>query len=462
MPGEIDRYNMQRQVSMTANVAGTDLGSVSREVSAAIARAGDPPRGVKVEVRGQIPLMRQMLGGLGLGLGLAVVVIFLLLSANFQSLRLALVTVSTAPAAIAGVAVMLWLTGTTLNIQSLIGAIMAVGVAMANAILLVTFAEHRRRQGPSPTRAAVEGAGSRLRPILMTTCAMMAGMLPMALALGEAGQQNAPLGRAVIGGLARRPPPRCWCSPRSSRWCNRVPPPSRPPSIPTIPRAPTTCPLLLRKPRKMHRICPSAARVPLLRRSSAGKPLGTLLLRSSGTRLALVCCGLLSCLAGCQSSAPAEPEPAASSTAAAGPPLRVTAARPLRKTLRRESVQPGTIVAFEHTPLWAKLPAYVQKVYVDIGDRVEAGKLLADLWIPELEDELHQKEAQVLQARAGIEQAAAALQAAEAAVATAQAKITEAEAGKIRAEGDYARWTVAVRPDPCLGLWRLARPQARR
>jgi len=202
MPGEIDRYNMQRQVSMTANVAGTDLGSVSREVSAAIARAGEPPRGVKVEVRGQIPLMRQMLGGLALGLGLAVVVIFLLLSANFQSLRLALVTVSTAPAAIAGVAAMLWLTGTTLNIQSLIGAIMAVGVAMANAILLVTFAEHRRRESQSATRAAVEGAGSRLRPILMTTCAMMAGMLPMALALGEAGQQNAPLGRAVIGGLA--------------------------------------------------------------------------------------------------------------------------------------------------------------------------------------------------------------------------------------------------------------------
>jgi HlyD family secretion protein len=150
---------------------------------------------------------------------------------------------------------------------------------------------------------------------------------------------------------------------------------------------------------------------------------------------------LLGSIAGCQSSAPAEPEPAASSTAAAGPPLRVTAGRPLRKTLRRESVQPGTIVAFEHTPLWAKLPAYVQKLYVDIGDRVEAGKLLADLWIPELEDELHQKEAQVLQARAGIEQAAAALQAAEAAVATAQAKISEAEAGKIRAEGDYARWT---------------------
>jgi multidrug efflux pump subunit AcrB len=201
MPGEIDRYNMKRQVSMAANIAGSDLGSVSREVAGALRRAGEPPRGVKVEVRGQIPPLRDMLGGLALGLGLAIVVIFLLLSANFQSLRLSLVTVSTIPAVIAGVVLMLCLTHTTLNIQSFIGAIMAVGVAMANAILLVTFAEGRRRHGEAVTVAAVEGAGSRLRPILMTSCAMIAGMLPMALALGESGQQNAPLGRAVIGGL---------------------------------------------------------------------------------------------------------------------------------------------------------------------------------------------------------------------------------------------------------------------
>jgi multidrug efflux pump subunit AcrB len=202
MPGEIDRYNMRREVSMTANVVGTDLGSVSREVAAALKRAGEPPPGAKVEIRGQIPPMRNMLDGLALGLGLAVVVIFLLLSANFQSLRLSLVTVSTVPAVIAGVAVMLYLTRTTLNIQSFIGAIMAVGVAMANAILLVAFAENRRLQGKAAADAAISGAGSRLRAILMTTCAMMAGMLPMALAVGESGQQNAPLGRAVIGGLA--------------------------------------------------------------------------------------------------------------------------------------------------------------------------------------------------------------------------------------------------------------------
>jgi multidrug efflux pump subunit AcrB len=202
MPGQYDRYNMKRQVTITANRAGIDLGSLSREVSAAIARAGDPPKGAKVEVRGQIPPMNEMSSGLSVGLVISIVAVFLLLTANFQSIRLALVCVASVPAAVAGTLLMLWFTGTTLNIQSFIGAIMAIGVAMANAILLVTFASSRRREGESAVDSAVHGAGGRLRAILMTTAAMIAGMLPMALAFGEAGQQNAPLGRAVIGGLA--------------------------------------------------------------------------------------------------------------------------------------------------------------------------------------------------------------------------------------------------------------------
>ncbi|MEZ6150212.1 MAG: efflux RND transporter permease subunit [Pirellulaceae bacterium] len=201
MPGQFDRYNMKRQITLTANVAGMDLGSVAGMVTNAIARAGDPPSGSVVEIRGQIPPMQEMQSGLGIGLALAVVAVFLLLTANFQSLRLALVTVSTAPAVVAGIVLMLWLTGTTLNIQSFIGSIMAVGVAMANAILLVTFAEKRRYELHNARDAAVQGASSRLRAILMTSFAMIAGMLPMAMALGEAGQQNAPLGRAVVGGL---------------------------------------------------------------------------------------------------------------------------------------------------------------------------------------------------------------------------------------------------------------------
>jgi multidrug efflux pump subunit AcrB len=201
MPGQFDRYNMRRQITLTANVSNTDLATVSREVGRALVRAGTPPKGVQVDVRGQIPPMLEMQSGLASGLGLAVVAVFLLLMANFQSVRLAIVAVSTAPAVVAGVALMLFATRTTLNIQSFIGAIMAVGVAMANAILLVTFAEARRQEGLSARDAAIEGAWSRLRAILMTSCAMIAGMLPMAFAWGEAGQQNAPLGRAVIGGL---------------------------------------------------------------------------------------------------------------------------------------------------------------------------------------------------------------------------------------------------------------------
>jgi len=201
MPGQYDRYNMKRQVTLTANRSGVDLGTLTREISAAVKRAGEPPKGAKVDIRGQIPPMNEMTSGLSVGLLVSVVAVFLLLTANFQSVRLSLVAVSSVPAVVAGVLIMLWLTGTTLNIQSFIGAIMAIGVAMANAILLVTFAEMGRREGHDALTYAQHGAAGRLRAILMTSCAMTAGMLPMALAFGESGQQNAPLGRAVIGGL---------------------------------------------------------------------------------------------------------------------------------------------------------------------------------------------------------------------------------------------------------------------
>jgi multidrug efflux pump subunit AcrB len=199
--GEDDRYNSQRTLTLQANVVGEDLGGVADQVSQAIAKAGAPPRGVNVAVRGQIEPMQQMFSGLELGLAVAVIAIFLLLAANFQSFRLSLAVMLTIPAVIAGVAIALRLTGTTLNIESLIGAIMAIGVAVANAILLVTFVERNRIGGAKVLDAAVTGAASRLRPILMTSCAMVAGMLPMAAGLGEGGSQTAPLGLAVIGGL---------------------------------------------------------------------------------------------------------------------------------------------------------------------------------------------------------------------------------------------------------------------
>jgi multidrug efflux pump subunit AcrB len=201
MVGEYDRYNGQRMVTLTANVVGEDLGKVSNEINAAIKRAGEPPRGARVSVRGQIDPMSQTFTNLGIGLILAVVVIFLLLSANFQSLKLSFAVLSTVPAVICGVILILLITRTTLNVQSFMGAIMAIGVAVANAILLATFAEEYRRAGATSMQAAVRAARTRMRPILMTTLAMVAGMVPMALALGEGAEQTAPLGRAVIGGL---------------------------------------------------------------------------------------------------------------------------------------------------------------------------------------------------------------------------------------------------------------------
>jgi multidrug efflux pump subunit AcrB len=198
--GEVDRYNMQRVVSFTANIQGKPLGAVVADIREAIARAGAPPRGVTVYNRGQVPAFEETLAGLRTGLLLSIAVIFLLLAANFQSFRLAFTVVSTVPAVVCGVLLMLLLTRTTLNVQSFMGAIMAIGISVANAILLVTFAENARRDGASLHDAAVEAGRGRLRAILMTATAMIAGMIPLALGTGERAQ-TAPLGRAVIGGL---------------------------------------------------------------------------------------------------------------------------------------------------------------------------------------------------------------------------------------------------------------------
>jgi multidrug efflux pump subunit AcrB len=200
--GEFDHLNSQRMVTVTANLAGHDLGRAAAEVTAALAAAGEPPRGSTVAVRGQVDEMRKTLASLKEGLALSIVVVLLVLMAGFQSLRDALVVVGTVPAVLAGVVLALLATGSTLNVESMMGAIMAIGVAVANALLLVTFARERRAAGDGPAQAAASAAAARLRPIVMTGAAMIAGMMPMAIGLGDGGEQTAPLGRAVIGGLA--------------------------------------------------------------------------------------------------------------------------------------------------------------------------------------------------------------------------------------------------------------------
>jgi multidrug efflux pump subunit AcrB len=195
--GEYDRWNGFRMLTLSANTAGHDLGRLAKSLDAAVRRAGAPPRGTTVQVRGQIAPMRETFTNLAAGVGLAALVIFLLLAANYESLRLAFVVLTTTPATISGVILMLLATHTSLNIESYMGAIMAVGVGTANAILLVTFADQHRRSGASSLASGIEGARERMRPILMTSAAMIAGMIPMALA----NEVTAPLGKAVIGGL---------------------------------------------------------------------------------------------------------------------------------------------------------------------------------------------------------------------------------------------------------------------
>lgn len=199
--GELDRYNLKRMVSITANIAGNDLGKAARDVQAAVDRAGKPPRGVSVAIRGQVPILQSTLVALGSGLLLAILAIFLMLVGYFQRVRLALAVVSVIPSIIVGVVLSIHLSNITLNVQSFMGCIMAIGIGVANAILIVAFSEHKRMHGATSEEAAKEGCASRMRPVLMTSIAMIAGMVPMALGVAEGGERTAPLGIAVIAGL---------------------------------------------------------------------------------------------------------------------------------------------------------------------------------------------------------------------------------------------------------------------
>jgi multidrug efflux pump subunit AcrB len=199
MPGEYDRLNQQRYITVTANVQGKDPGTAFKKVNALIGQA-PLAKGARILLRGQPELLKDTLTSLQFGLLVAVVVIFLLMTVFFQSFRISLTILSVIPAVIAGSLFLLLVTGETLNIQSYMGCIMAIGVAIANAVLFVTAAEVNRKAGDGGT-AYLAASESRLRPICMTSLAMIAGMIPMAIGLGESGDQAAPLGIAVIGGL---------------------------------------------------------------------------------------------------------------------------------------------------------------------------------------------------------------------------------------------------------------------
>ncbi|MBR8208879.1 MULTISPECIES: efflux RND transporter permease subunit [Burkholderia] len=201
-PAVITHYNIRPAIDVYVSVEGRDLGAVAGEIDRIVADArASLPRGTGLAMRGQIETMRTSYLGLGAGVAMAIVLVYLLIVVNFQSWLDPLIIISAMPAALAGIAWMLFITGTHLSVPALTGAIMTVGVATANSILVVSFARQRLAAGAPPLTAALEAGATRIRPVLMTALAMIIGMVPMALGLGEGAEQNAPLGRAVIGGL---------------------------------------------------------------------------------------------------------------------------------------------------------------------------------------------------------------------------------------------------------------------
>jgi multidrug efflux pump subunit AcrB len=196
------RYNIAPSIDLFVSVQGTDLANVAGQVQKLVDDVRPRlPRGSEVTMRGQVQTMQTSFIGLGVGLAMAIVLVYLLIVVNFQSWIDAGIIVAALPAALAGIAWMLFITGTTLSVPALTGAIMTMGVGTANSILVVSFARDRLEAGAPTLTAALESGATRIRPVLMTALAMIIGMIPMALGLGEGGEQNAPLGRAVIGGL---------------------------------------------------------------------------------------------------------------------------------------------------------------------------------------------------------------------------------------------------------------------
>jgi multidrug efflux pump subunit AcrB len=201
-PGSINHYNIRRVVDIYGAIQGRDLGAVGREVNRIVDRhKKDLPRGSFVTLRGQFGTMQSAYIGLIGGLIFSILLVYLLIVVNFQSWLDPFVIVMALPAALAGIVMFLFITRTTLSVPALMGAIMCMGVATANSILVVSFAKERLMHHGDPVAASIEAGSTRFRPVLMTALAMIIGMIPMALGLGDGGEQNAPLGRAVIGGL---------------------------------------------------------------------------------------------------------------------------------------------------------------------------------------------------------------------------------------------------------------------
>lgn len=370
-PGEYDRAGPNRLVTVTANIHKKDLGAATNAVQKAIKNAGEPPRGVIVELKGQTELLTETLSSLQTGLLIAVVIMFLLLAATYQSFKLSLVVLSTIPAVVVGSIGLLLLTGATLNLQSYMGLIMSVGVSVANAILMVTNAENLRLKLQDAHKAVTLAAGSRIRPILMTSIAMIAGMVPMASGLGEGGDQIAPLGQAVIGGLIASTLASLLILPAVFTLVQRK---ASVNSVSLDPEDPESN--FFRKK---------------LQTSVSMNTLKSILI------LITVAAGMSACSSTAETSEKHEPK--AASEAQVVELAYVKSMKPAKQI-----ALPGELKPWNKVSIHPKVKGFVKTVNADRGTVVRKGQVLAVLEAPEVISELSQAKAQLIAAEAALQQ----------------------------------------------------------
>jgi RND family efflux transporter MFP subunit len=365
-PGEYDRAGPNRLVTINANLHKVDLGAATKAVNKAIKDAGDPPRGVIVELKGQSNLLTETLTSLQTGLMIAIVIMFLLLAATYQSFKLSLVVLSTIPAVVVGSIGLLLLTGATLNLQSYMGLIMSVGVSVANAILMVTNAENLRLELGDAGKAVTLAAGSRIRPILMTSIAMIAGMVPMASGLGEGGDQIAPLGQAVIGGLIAS-------------------------TLASLLILPAIFTLVQRKASvNSVSMDPEDPESNFFRKNQ--QPTISMNTIKSILILLITSVALVSCGSEAGSEKKHEEKPTESQV------VEMSAVQSLQPS--KQLALPGELVAWNRVNIHPKIKGFVKNINVDRGSLVRKGQVLAVLEAPEVLSELSQAKAQLIASEA--------------------------------------------------------------
>ena len=403
IPTNANHANVQPVYDIFANVEGTDLGRVSAAINKVVADLQKKLKpGNTIEVMGQIDSMNGAFKDMGLGLLFAAVFVYLLMVVNYQNFADPFVVILALPATFCGIVTMLYITGTTLNVPSLMGAIMAIGVASANSIVLVTFAREHQQAGMTAFDAAIMAGRTRIRPVLMTAAAMIAGMLPMAIG-GAGEEQNAALARAVIGGLLFATPHHAvggaipvrraaqgqrWqdvprCVHRGARMNVHKPMP--------VPDKTSDRNGIV--PIDRHTVLPGQIGK---KKSAAGRfAIGALMLLAGGLAV------------GVWRHWQRESEVATTAAQRRDfvPAVRVALVKSSRDVISVDL--PGTTEAFEAASIYSRTSGYVGKRYADIGDRVKAGDLLAEITAPELDHEIAQGQATLLQNEATLRQAEA-------------------------------------------------------